>query len=265
MSTYSSLFEVQGKIGATTFQKRKGKLIIGKTGGVSAERIAKAKEFKRTRENNREFAGSANVAKSLRDSIADVAFRFADDYFSVRLASRFGAILRESTGTRGKRPIEIVPNKDHLVGLEMDKEKQLSSSFVAPFAVSANTDRNTATLDIPVFNYDGRLHVPEGATHWNLVLTIAAVSDHGYVTSKKKYRAQDLSLNGLSVTVESAPMDVDVPLTSAIQLVASLPGLPILPANVALVACVGVEFSQGIGTASYLFAQSNAMRVHDVF
>ncbi len=265
MSKYSSLFEVQGKIGATTFQKRKGQLIIGKTGGVSKDRIAKASEFKRTRENNREFGGSANAGKSLRVGLANVMKRFADDGVTGRLTAVFRQMTNGASGIRGKRPIEIVPQKAGLIGIDLDAGAQLSTAFVADYLVSVNVGRNEVTVDVPIFSIDDLVTAPEGASHWRLVLAITVLSDHAYDEVKKKYLPVEPGLNGKNAKAESGLIPIEGVMTAPLQLVATLPNSPAMTANCGLIACLGIEFSQEVASLPYVFAQSNAMCIVDVF
>ncbi len=265
MSKYQSLFEVRGKIGAATFQNRKGKLVIGKTSSLDKSRIDTGPEFVRTRENNKEFGGSAKMGKSLRTGLAVAMMRFADSKFTGRLTGTFRRMLSAGTGIRGQRPIEVLANKAQLVGTEFVKDNSFSSVFIASHVMSVNGGRNEVTVDIAPFVIGGRIRVPQGATHWQLVLSISSLSDHVFNPVTSKYEPFDASLNNLNATVESALISVQGAVTAPLQLVATLPGSPVLTPNVGLVACLGIEFTQATSGLPYVLAQDNAMCVMNVY
>jgi hypothetical protein len=265
MSIYQSLFEVRGKIGATTFRKRKGSLLVGKTSSLDKAKIQTAEEFGRTRENMSEFKGTAFVGKALRHGLGPVMRRFKDGNVTSRMTGIFRLMLKAGTGIRGQRPIEILPNKAHLVGAELIEDTPFTQVFSPTCNMSANPDRNQVTLVINPFVISGSIRIPQGATHWKLVLAIASVSDHVYDTVTSKYVAVDESLNSLGDIIESALIPVQGAVSTPLQLVATLPNSPILPTSVALVACVGIEFSQDVSGLPYVFAQHNAMRIAKVF
>jgi hypothetical protein len=265
MSKYDSLFEVRGKIGAITFRKVRGALVVGRTSKIDAQRIAKSKEFKRTRENNREFKGSANAGKSLRMGLANVTKRFADSVFSSRLTAAFNLMVRSDTGIRGQRPILVVTHKSHLIGTDFEGNLPLAAVFVAPRTLTVNAGRNSVTLDIPTFSIDDLITAPDGATHWRVVLAIVSLSDHEPDAQGKGYVPVNVALNSLSGQDESAWNLVSGTLAAPMQLVATLPNNPVMTATTGLVACVGIEFSQAVGSNYYVFAQKNAMRIEEVY
>lgn len=265
MSKYQSIFEVQGKIGGTTFQKRNGKMIVGKTGGVSKERIETEDDFKRTRENMGEFGGGATTGKSLRNGLANVTKRFADGRLTARLTKVFRLMVNGNGGIRGKRAIEILMQRSELIGQDLDVRSKLSAKFVADYTVTVNLGRNVVSVDVPPFNIDALVNGPRGATHWQLVLAICVLSDHVHDATKNKYVPVDLDLNERRAMAQSALIPVEGQLSTAMQLMATLPGAPVLTSTSALVVCLGIEFSQEVGGAPYVLAQDNAMRIVEVF
>ncbi|MDP4267491.1 MAG: hypothetical protein Q8880_08665 [Bacteroidota bacterium] len=54
---------------------------------------------------------------------------------------------------------------------------------------------------------------------------------------------------------------VDSALVAPAIITATLPGAPVLPANVSVINAVGIEFYQEVNLQYYLFAESNAMMV----
>jgi hypothetical protein len=266
MAKYRSLYYTSGNLMGANFFEANGKLGARDSTSMDAERIATDPAFERTRENMREFSGAATAGKSLRMGLSMVQKRYADKHFVGRLSGVFKRVCRgASAGQRGKRPIEVVPNKADLVGLSLHKTQLLEMSFRGAFTATPNPGRNGVTVDVPVFDVFNQLTVPAGATHCKLVLVAVAVSDHVYDEDKGKYAPVDANLNQLSAYVESAYLPVNTPVTAPLQLVANLPGFPAMTTTAGLVVCFGIEFHQQVLGNMYFFAQGNGMRIVDVF
>jgi hypothetical protein len=266
MAKFRSLFRVSGDIGDVNFYEKDGKKFMRQTTSLDKDRIMTAPEFKRTRENMREFGGAAVIGKSLRVGLANVLKRYADSNFTSRLTRIFKKVQRAATtGERGKRPITVVANKAKLVGMNLHKDELLNMVFSAPFTATANAGRNVVTLDVPIFDADALVTPPPGATHFKLVLVATSLSDHVFDTDQEGYTPTDPSLNALNAVAVSAALPVDLPTTAALQLVATLPGSPVMTTSCGLVACVGIEFYQEVLGVMYILAQSNGMRIIEIF
>jgi hypothetical protein len=266
MAKFRSLFRVSGDIGDVSFYEKDGQKFMRQTTSLDKERIQNAPEFKRTRENMREFGGAAKAGKSLRVGLANVLKRYADSNFTSRLTKVFKKVQRAATtGERGKRAIQVLPNKAKLVGMSIHKDELLEMVFNAPFTVTANAGRNVVTLDVPIFDADTLVSPPNGATHFKLVLVAACLSDHVFDVDEEAYAATDPSLSTLNAFASSAALPVGVPTTAPLQLVATLPGSPTMTTSCGVVACVGIEFYQEVLGTMYILAQSNGMRIVNIF
>ena len=266
MAKFRSLFRVSGDIGDVNFFEKDGQKYMRQTTSLDKERIENAPEFKRTRENMREFGGAAVAGKALRIGLANVLKRYADRLFTSRLTGIFKQMQKAAlTGERGKRPIEVLPNKAKLVGKSIHKSELLEMVFSAPFTVSPNVARNEVTLDVPIFDVDALVTAPQGTTHFKLVLVITALSDHYFDAAEGGYVAMDPDLNSVNAVTSSAALEIDVPIVAPVQLVATLPGSPVMTPTCGLVTCVGIEFYQEVTGTLYSLAQSNGMRIVNVF
>jgi hypothetical protein len=266
MAKFRSLFRVSGDIGDVNFFEKDGQKFMRQTTSLDKERIETAPEFKRTRENMREFGGAAVIGKSLRVGLANVLKRYADSRFTSRLTRIFKQIQKSATtGERGKRPIAVLANKGRLVGKSLHKDELLESVFSAPFTVTPNVGRNEATLDVPIFDADALVTAPSGATHFKLVLVVTCLSDHYFDAADEAYVPMDPDLSTLNAMATSAALPVDAPLAAPVQLVATLPGNPTMTSSSGLVVCVGIEFYQDVVGVLYILAQSNGMRIVNIF
>ncbi|MCB9222850.1 MAG: hypothetical protein H6582_01630 [Crocinitomicaceae bacterium] len=264
MSKQKGLIKLEGNIGGISFYSSDGEHLARMANGPSKDRISKDPAFKRTRENNMEFGGSAKVSKALRSALSTVLQSMAGRYLTSRLTKIFKIINLKATGTRGERPIELSQYKDTLKNFDLDKNTNLSSVFSAPYTATINADKNEGTIDVPSFIPDDFINAPAGATHFKLVLAMGAVSDYQFNAGVNGYEPVEPSQNGLSAVIYSPILALGATAVTA-NLVAAFNGAPVIAAEVSVPMCLGIEFYQQVGTDYYVFAQDNAMKIIEVF
>jgi hypothetical protein len=264
MSKQKGLIKLEGNIGGISFYSSDGEYLARMANGPSKERIAKDPTFKRTRENNMEFGGSAKVSKAMRTALSTVLQTMAGRYLTSRLTKIFKIINLKSDGTRGQRPIELSLYKDTLKNFDLDKNTNLSSVFSAPYTATINADKNEGTIDVPSFVPDDYINAPSGATHFKLVLALGTVSDYQFNDGIKGYEPVEPGQNGLSAVVYSPVLELGTTPVDA-NLIAAFAGAPVIAAGVSVTMCLGIEFYQNIGAEYYVFAQDNAMKVIEVY
>ena len=261
MGRQQGAVEIKGKVGGLQFGKNSdGSPGVKRARYYSRAKMKKGDNYARTRDNNNEFTGSARAAQQLRQALGDRVYQYGDNQLQARLMQLTYGVLQRGPGTGGKRTYEVQPNLLHFVKLEYNEDEKLGARFNAPYTVTANTDRNTATLDVPSFNPAVRLGKPSGATDFRLVLVAGTISDISYTGNVDVYAADHPEMAGLSALAESAVLPIDT-VTSALQLVAVIPGSPVLPAGTALLVSLGIEFYRTINNDSQLLASGNAMKV----
>jgi len=263
MSKQKGIIKLEGNLGGISFYSSDGEHLARIANGPSKDRISKDPAFKRTRENNMEFGGSAKVSKSFRLSLGTVLKDMAGRYLTARLTKIFKIINLKATGTRGQRPIELSQYKDTLKNFDLDKNISLSSIFSAPYTLTSVPDRNEVTVVVPNFVPDDFINAPAGSTHFKLILLLGTVSDFQYNAGFSGYEAIDASQNSLSV-VELSTIRPLGSTPSTFNLTATLNGAPVLVPEVSGIVCLGIQFYQEVGGNYYPFAQDNAMKVIDV-
>jgi len=264
MSKQKGIIKLEGNLGGISFYQSAGQSLARVATGPSKERISKDKAFKRTRENNNEFGGSAKAGKALRLAMGGLMQTMGSARVTAQLTALFKAINLKGTGARGKRPIKLSTNKAMLKNFEFNSGISFNSVFSAPFTVAINTPRNEATVTIPDFLPDNVVNAPAGATHFKLVAAIGIVSDYTFDTSVNSYGPSQPTQDTAGHTIASAyfPLDQAV---SALTLVPTLASLGTINAACSSVVTLGIEFYQQVDTQYYLFAQDNAMKVVNVF
>jgi hypothetical protein len=267
MAKQTGLVKYSGTMGGVRHFKIKGLDgdFAGLAGGPTAEQIQNDEAFTRTRENMSEFGGCASAAKSIRVGLAQIMKQFSDPRLTGRLTAIMKQVnLTDTTSARGKRNIKVSTNRPLFAGLNFDANISLAGIFNAPYTLTNNTARNSATFTIPVFNPVNLINAPAGATHFRLLNAIAVVSDWQYNNTTGKYEPVSTALSQLVNIQYSGYMDLST-VTTAATLTSTLPSSPTMTTNVSVLNCIGIEFYQQVGTNYYLFSSGNALRVDSVF
>lgn len=264
MSKQKGLIKLVGTIGGVSFYNSDGQYLARMAGGPTKERIQNDPNFVRTRENNVEFGGSAKVGKAFRTALSGVLQTMAGRRLTGQLTRLFKSINLKGVGTRGKRPFTLTANKDMIKGLDLDNKLSLTSVFSAPFSVSINADRNEVSFSIPAFIPGNLLVAPTGATHFKIVGAVGLISDYTFNSDTNSYEPKVPEENALGMVVGSTVRLLDSN-SNAINLTATVPDGIIPDEAISIVACLGIEFYQVIGSTNYILAQGNTMKVVNVF
>jgi hypothetical protein len=166
MAKQTGLIKLKGTLDNVNFYKTKdGNLARMKT-SVDASRIKNDPSFERTRENNAEFANSANSGKLVRDAVRNLAMNASDGRVTSRLTQIMTAIKNLDTqNVRGSRVVAIgiqdPTGLATLKGFDFNKNALLGSILYKPFTV------NPATGEIVITDLVPQMDVawPQGATH----------------------------------------------------------------------------------------------------
>jgi hypothetical protein len=119
MARQTGPLKYSGTIGDIRHFKIKGLKgsFAGLIGGPSAEQIATAPEFARTRENMNEFGGCALAGKAVRVGLASVLSNMSDPQVTGRLTAIMKKInLEDGSEARGQRAILVSAVPNYLVG-----------------------------------------------------------------------------------------------------------------------------------------------------
>ena len=264
MSRQKGIIKLDGTIGGISFYSSGGQDLARMATGPSKERIAKDQAFQRTRENNSEFGGSAKAGKALRLAMGGLLQTMGGTGIVAELTAIFKSINLKSPGVRGQRQIKLSANRNMLKNVEFNSKVRFSSVFSAPYTISMNATRNEATVVIEGFMPTNALHIPSGATHFNVICGVGIMSDYVYDPTTNTYEpAQPLQdSQGANISSSALPINQAVaPLT----LVVTVDAVPTVNAACSSVVTLGIEFYQEVSGQLYIFAQDNAMKVIGVF
>lgn len=243
--------------------KNKSGFFAGLKGGPTGTQVKNAPEFERTRENMNEFGGCAKAGKSVRNALAELMNQMGDGNIAGRLTRIMKKInLADESEARGYRAVLISTQRNYLKGLQFDNQHPFDVIFRAPFVITTDASRNKADLNIPVFNPDVLISAPSGATHFRLVLAIAALSDFAYVASSNSYEPIEAALNELKDIQYSSYQELKVN-TPILNISAELPGAAVMTNDATLLICLGIEFYQKVGANYFLLNSGNSMKMVD--
>lgn len=256
-----------GTLGEVRHFKIKGNegYFAGLKGGPTGEQVKTAPGFVRTRENMSEFAACAMAGKSVRVGLSALMKQMTDSQFTGRLTAIMKKInIEDGSEARGQRAILVTQEPQYLKGLDFNKNISFNGVFSAPFTLTPNVDRNESVLSIPSFNPLNYLNIPAGATHFRIINALSVISDFVYNTDTTSYEPAEQSLNEVSNIAYSTYIPIDA-VTVPIDVTATLPDSPTLPANVSVLGSIGIEFYQEVGSNFYLFNAGNALKIQDVY
>ena len=265
MAKQGSFIRLKGNLGGLSFYESNGQALVRQKGGVPKERIMRDAAFKRSRENMKEFGGSARAGKAMRMCFSSFTKTVASKNLVGRVTARMKQVCAKGTGVRGKRPLILTDNKQLLVGLEFNEQRPFASVFLAPHTLTANAGKNQLSLVVPVFNTSDAVSAPQGATHFRLIVAAGVVSNYAYNETTAEYEPMSPLLNMKNRTVYSPEIKLGGVTASDMTVLCALDGNPVIDANSAVVACVGIEFLQMVGTVYYPLKSVNALTVKSVF
>ena len=246
MARQKGIIKIQGNIGGMTFYQSNGSDLVKETNTITKDMILKNPAFQRTRENMSEFGGSATCGKALRTGLASVIRTMKGRFITGRITKLMKQVNLNGNGSRGQRDFDFVANSTLITGFEFSTVTPLGAIFNAPFTYGSTAARNEATLIIPDFDTVNYLTIPQGATHFRFVNTIAVLSNYVYNGVTGKYEPADPLLNTINDTQYSAFIALGGMVGSTTTLQSVLPGSPLMTATASLVGCIGIEFYQQV-------------------
>jgi len=258
----------KGTIGEIRHFKIKGMTgnFAGLKGGATGEQIKNDPGFVRTRENMNEFAACAIAGKSVRVGLNMLMKQMSDAQLTGRLTGIMKKInLEDQTEARGYRAILISTQSKYLLGLNFNRNFSFDGSFIAPFALVANVDRNSSTLTVPAFNPAKSVIAPTGATHFRLINAVSVISDFAFNATTGIYEPIQPELNEVSNVAYSAYLDIKIDIAAPTVIASVLPGAPEMNDDVTVLNSVGIEFYQKAGNDYYLLNAGHALKIQSTF
>jgi hypothetical protein len=232
---------------------------------VSKDRIMKDEAYEMLRKNMAEFKGASIASDILTQCFGGNGLSFGDRYMRSRMITQMRSIVTKGPGLHGERMFEVTPNLADFKHFELNLKDGFRYRFRAKYTVTPNVDRNSVTLDVPPFLTKGLIRKESYMKHFRLTLAIGVLTDLVFVGGKDVYESTHPDLAGEYDVQYSNIMECNGTPNLGFQIVATLPGSPILPADACLVVTVGIEFFKMVNNVPSVFAACNAMMVHGAY
>ncbi|MCK7589640.1 hypothetical protein M0G43_03535 [Subsaxibacter sp. CAU 1640] len=213
------------------------------------QQIAKSKnrKYQPTQEgtlrNNKEFGGAAALCTHFRYSILSTKVHFSGQDLCGRLNGKFRLVIGEGKGVLGQRDFDLKTHPKHLLGFSFNKQRSIRSALSETLLdLEINETRDLVRWTLPSFVPQDMVRLPEGTTHFQLLLVATQVSPGYYDEALQGYKQQYAVEPHSGGVVYSAMLDLKAPTIEAFTLTA-VPGrhLP-TPDAMAVVVCAGVVF-----------------------
>src|SRR5690349_3766647 len=151
MAKQKGILPIEGTLGNITFFKPKDGYMAKQKSGVSADKIASDPAFKRTRENNAEFARAGKAGKLLRNTFRSLLQKASDSRMISRLTKLMMTVIHEDdVNPRGQRNV-IDGEALMLEGFDFNINGKLGTTLFAPYTVIYDRVAGTVGVNIPLF------------------------------------------------------------------------------------------------------------------
>lgn len=165
-----------GTIGDLSFYRSRDGFMVREKTSLSAKRIATDPAFARTRENGQEFGRAGKTGKLIRSAFSSLLSQTADDRMVSRLhkAIMF-AQKADSVSFRGERNI-ITGDASLLEKFDFNDKSPLGAVLKTQFLADVDRATGEATVTVEAFIPAKNIGAPDGATHFKLLSSAAALN-----------------------------------------------------------------------------------------
>jgi len=258
----------KGTIGEIRHFKIKGMTgnFAGLKGGATGDQIKNDPGFVRTRENMNEFSACARAGRSVRMGLNLLMKQMSDAQLTGRLTAIMKKInLEDQTEARGYRAILVSTQSRYLLGLNFNKNFSFDGSFIAPFSLENNEERNSSTMTIPAFSPTKSVIAPAGATHFRLINAVSVISDFSFNATTGIYEPIQPELNETSNVAYSAYLDLKLEIAAPTVITSAFAGAIDMTEDVTVLNSIGIEFYQKAGNDYYLLNAGHALKIQSTF
>src|SRR3954452_23151383 len=162
MATQEGIVPIKGTIGNLTFFKTaSGGFRVRARNVVSAKKVAKGRNYIRTRENLAEFSNAADAASLIRRAFAPITAKAKDGKAFSRLVGELRkVVVSDGTSDRGQRNVAS-GDAALLSGFEFNGNTTLSTTLMAPYTAVLDRATGNASVDVPAFVPEDLAELPD--------------------------------------------------------------------------------------------------------
>jgi hypothetical protein len=233
MARQTGIITLKGTVGGISFYKSRDGHMAREKGGVDGNRIKNDAAFQRTRENGAEFGRAGKASKLFRTAIRTILQNAKDRRVTSRLTTEMVKVIQmDTTNPRGLRNV-IDGEAALLKDFEFNINSSLASTIFAPYTATIDRVTGELTVGLQPFIPANVIAAPNGATHFKIVSSGAAL---------------DFENEAFDVDVkETAQLPWDTNATAVINLVNAVPANSTRP----LFLLLGILFYQEVNGTMY--------------
>ncbi|MCX7548102.1 hypothetical protein OS188_09070 [Xanthomarina sp. F1114] len=241
MAKQKGLIKIHGTLNGISYYPLGGQYISRIATGPSKERIQTDPAYAKVRANNLEFGMASRLSKAIRTGILETAKEFQDSTMASRLTGVCYKIIKEGSGSPGKREASLTNNPKALKGFQLNQKQSFEQIYTAKPIVTSHKNRRIITLSIPK---SSKIHLekkPKTATHFQLIAALSLVSNYKCRPNQKSYRPVAPKHNGLGITQKSEPLLCKIEHTN-LQIQLKTPVKTAVSKHATLIVWFGIQF-----------------------
>jgi len=265
MPRQKGIIKIKGSMGGITFYQKNGEHFSRETNGPDKNKIKNDSSFQRTRENNQEFGGAAQIGKAFRTGLVKDFDEMSDFSCTARITKLIKQIISKGAGKRGQRDFSPAMYGDFFRYFAFNESVSFDSILLAAYTASTNATRNEVTITVPDFNTGNMVHAPSGASHFRIINLISILSEYKFNPTSMRYEPTDPDSNSKNAFNASIYIPLGGNVGSDTIIASSITPVPAIEPTSILISCIGIEFYQKVGAEYYLLASNNAMKVQGIY
>jgi hypothetical protein len=209
MAFQKGVVKLKGEIGDLSFYKTKDGYLAKEKTEISAARIKNDPSFARTRENGEEFLRANKAGKVLRESMKVLTAGIADGRMTARLGKLMSAVVKsDPVNDRGKRHV-LAGDLGMINKFQFNVGIPLTQAFSPLYTTTFNRVTGAATVTIQPFEPATLIGAPNEASHYSLLLCVAACNFTEETYVNKLFRTAELPTKNVQ-TVTLPPLVANI-------------------------------------------------------
>jgi hypothetical protein len=233
MAKQAGIIRIEGTVGNLTFVRTKDGYQVKEKTSLNGDRISADASFERTRENASEFGRAGKAGKVLRQAFRSILATAKDSKVVSRLLKELMKVIKaDATSIRGLRNV-IDGETELLKGFDFNLSAPLGTNFKAVYTSTIDRLSGTMGNSIEAFVPARDLAYPEGATHFKLISTGAAINFTTETFEQQAVITNELPINNTPLAAQNLNFSVAANSTDPLFL------------------CLGIQYYQSVNGTFY--------------
>ncbi|GGG46567.1 hypothetical protein [Bizionia arctica] len=259
MPKQKGIILIHGKLNGKSYYPLKGIYLSRTANGPSKERIQTDPAFAELKARNLEFGMASRLSKAIRTGVLETVKDFQDPKMASRLTRVCYQIIKEGSGTIGKREANLTNKPKALIGFPLKPRKNLDQVYTATPVVTSHKKRRIITISIPESSQIHLVNKPKTATHFQLTAALSLVSNYTCRPGQKTYRPVAPKQNALGISQKTEALLCKIEHKN-LQIQLKTPVKREVSSNVSLVVWFGIQYLKQEGSQLYTLKNMQVMQ-----